>query len=154
MLSIVTKTTVTFTRLSYSVCKGYEIYATETIGDEEVTHLVEIIDNPKVPNLIKERRQLEYNERQRWELARDTLALASDSIDLYVNNIQLNTNHYTYSQNIKILSIHSKISKNDLIEIEYNVDRVQREYPSTNEVKYKVIPIFNDSHKIGQHIVL
>lgn len=154
MLSIVTNTTVTFTRLSYNICSGYEIYAIEKVAGADVTHLVETIDNPKVPNLVPERATLDWNARQRWELPRDVLALASDSINVYLNNVQVNTNNYTFSSEFRTLLIHTKLGPNDLIEIEYNVDRIERHYPSVNNVRYKVIPIFNQSHKLGQHIVL
>lgn len=154
MLSIVTKNVITFTRLPYSTCSGYEIYAVETISGSEVTHLVEKIDNIKVPNLIKEKKMLEYNSLQKWTLPKDVLALATDSIDVYINNVQTNTNHYTYSPSLRILTIHSKLTANDLIEIEYNVDRIKLEYSSTGTTKYKVMPIFNESHKIGQHTIL
>ena len=154
MLSLVTKNILTFARLPYSICSGYKIYSIEVVDSVEVTHLIETVENNKAPNIILEKATLKCNPKKRWELSKHILALDSYSINVFINNIQISTNNYTYIPGINILSIHSNISANDLIEIEYNVDKMKVEYAAINNTSYKVVPIFNESHKIGQHTVL
>ena len=155
MINIVTENIITFTRLPYSLCKGYRLIVTEIVNGSEVTHEEPgMIENPKVPTLVSERKELDYNYKKKWSLPSDAIISSSDDLKVWINNILVNTNSYTYSPNIKMLEIGIELSKDDLIEIEYNVDRISLKRNSMNETRYTIIPVFHNSHHIGQHTVL
>lgn len=154
MLNIVTENIITFSRLSDVMCTGYKIITRETVAPGTIITHEEIIDNPKAPNLIKERTELEYNSKQKWSLSDDIAATATDSLSVWVNNVLLNTNQYTYSPILKMLTIELELNYYDLIEVEYDVDRIEIKRNSMNPSTYEIIPILKESYKIGQHVVL
>lgn len=154
MLSLVKENILTFTRLPYSICSGYRIITIENVKGNEVES-EEYIDNPKVPLMISERLELEYNPKRKWSLPNDATTTSTDSLKVWVNNVQLDIDSYIYSPNLKMLFIvNEDIHENDLIEVEYTVDRIEIRKTTQNDVRFKVYPVFNESHKIGQHTVI
>lgn len=153
MLSLVKESVLTFARLPYSICCGYKIITIENVNGKDVQS-EEYIDNPKVPLMVYERMELEYNDRHKWDLPKYATTTSTDSLKVWVNNIELDIDGYTYSSSLKMLTINQNINVNDLIEIEYAVDRIEIKRKSQNEINFKVYPIFNESHKIGQHSVI
>lgn len=153
MLSLVKENILTFTRLPYSICKGYKVITIEKVDGKEIES-EEYIENPKVPLIVAERKELEYNPKQRWSLPRYATTTSTDSLRVWINNIELETDGYVYSPNLRMLAINQQLTENDLIEIEYSVDRIQMIKKSQNEINFKIYPIFNECHRIGQHSVI
>lgn len=153
MLTLVKENIITFTRLPYSICKGYNVIITEDVNGKEVVSR-EYIENPKVPLIVKERVELEYNAKLKWELPRYITTTSSDTLKVWVNNVELDIKSYTYSPSLRMLSINSDISEKDLIEAEYTVDRIEIIKNTQNDIQIKVYPVYNESHKIGQHSVI
>lgn len=156
MLSIVNTNSLTFTRLSYSICSGYIINAITIVDGVKTSIKIDEIVNPKMPNLIKEKQVLQYNDKRKWELPIDIIATASDSIKVYINNVQITTNAYTYSPNIKLLYLNetTNITANTLIEIEYDTDKVLYVCKTDIICDYEIVPIYNENYRIGQHTIL
>jgi hypothetical protein len=156
MLSIVNNTSLTFKRLPYSMCSGYIINAITMVDGKRTAIKVDEISNPKVPNLVSERMTLKYNELRKWELPDEVVASASDGIKVYINNVQITTNSYTYSPNIKMLYFNksSNIDANTLIEIEYNTDKVLYVCKTDINSEFEVVPIYQETFRVGQHTIL
>lgn len=153
MLTLVKENIITFTRLPYSICKGYNLITIEDVNGNKVESR-EYIENPKVPLMVKERIELEYNPKLKWELPKYITTTSTDTLKVWINNVELDIESYTYSPTLKMLTINSDISKKDLIEVEYTVDRIEIRKNTQNDIQFKVYPVYNEGHKIGQHSVI
>lgn len=154
ILNAITKNTITFTRISNDACIGYKIIAEEVINGEIKEYLLAEIQNPKAPMPVNERAELEYNQDCKWDLPKDVLGTGSDSVKVWVNNVEIDTGQYTFSPKLRVLYIDCKLAPNDLIQIEYSVDRISYTHNTQNVCTYKVTPVFKNTHTIGQHTVL
>lgn len=155
MLSLVNKTTLTWSRLPYDICKGYTVNAITKVSGKVTSVKLDDVDNPKVPNLVAERQVLKFNTLRKWQLPADVVAGGSDDIKVYINNVQITTNSYTYNPNIRVLYLNDTGENNNtLIEIEYYTDKVLYVCKTNIICEYEVIPIYNESYRIGQHTVL
>ena len=107
MLSLVNKNTLTWSRLPYAICSGYIVNAITMVDGVRTCVKLDDVDNPKVPNLITEKKTLKYNSYRKWELPKDVVAGGSDDIKVFINNVQITTNSYTYNPNIRLLYLNN-----------------------------------------------
>lgn len=154
ILSAIIKNTITFTRVSNDACIGYKIIANEIINGVSKEYLLTEISNPKAPTPVKEKVDLVYNKDCKWNLPADILGTGSDSVKVWINNVEINTRQYTFSPKLKVIYIDCKLTPNDLIQVEYSVDRISYTHNTQNVCTYKVTPVFKNTHTIGQHTIL
>ena len=151
MLKLVDENIITFERLPYYLCKGYNLNITYSDGIEETIY----IENTKAANFIKERKELQYNSELLWILSGDICATSAVDIKVYINTIEINTNYYNYNKSSRMMSIDTlDITPNDIIEVEFDVDKMQYVHNSEKTCEYYVYPIFKNNYKIGQHTKL
>lgn len=151
MLKLVKENIITFERLPYYLCEGYNLKITYSDGIEETIY----IQNTKAANFIKERKELEYNSELLWILPADICAVSAADIKVYINNVQINTNYYNYNKLGRMISVDSiNITPNDIVEVEFDVDKIQYVHNSEKTCDYYVYPIFKNNYKIGQHTKL
>lgn len=155
MLSLVNKTTLTWSRLPYDICSGYTVNAITVVDGKRTSIKLDDVDNPKVPNLVAERQVLKFNSLRKWVMPADIVAGSSDDIKVFINNVQITTNSYTYNPNIGVLYLNDTGENNNvLIEIEYYTDKVLYVCKTNIICEYEILPIYNESYRIGQHTVL
>lgn len=154
MSGIVTTNVITFKRLSHIACSGYNIYVKEQTADGEKNYLLDTIQNPKISLDILEKKALKYNKLQKWQLRDEITGVNSSSVNVYINHNKIDTNKYTFNVKNKILYIHLKLNKDDIIEVEYCLDIVTYSHETINNCEYIVVPIFKKSHLIGSHNIL
>lgn len=151
MLKLVKENVITFERLPYYLCEGYNLEITYSDGIEETIY----IENTKAANYIKERKELEYNVSLLWTLPDDIYAESAADIKVYINSVEISTNYYNYNISSRMMSIDSlNVIKNDVIEVEFDTDKMQYIHNSEKTCKYYVYPIFKNNYKIGQHTKL
>lgn len=151
MLKLVKENIITFERLSYYLCEGYNLKIIYDEGIEEIIY----IENTKAANFIKEKKELQYNSELLWILPSNICATSAVDIKVYINNVELNTNYYDYNKASRMISIHEiDLTKNDVIEVEFDTDKIQYIHNSEKTCKYYVYPVFKNNYKIGQHTKL
>ena len=151
MLKLVKENIITFERLSYYLCEGYNLKIIYDEGIEEIIY----IKNTKAANFIKEKKELQYNSELLWILPSNIYATSAADIKVYINNVELNTNYYDYNKASRMISIHEiDLTKNDVIEVEFDTDKIQYIHNSEKTCKYYVYPVFKNNYKIGQHTKL
>lgn len=151
MIKLVEENIITFERLPYYLCEGYNLKITYSDGIEEIIY----IENTKVANFIKEKKELQYNAELLWILPSDICAISAADIKVYINNVEINTNYYNYNISSRMISIDAlDIIENDTIEVEFDVDKMQYIHNSEKTCEYYVYPIFKNNYKIGQHTKL
>lgn len=151
MLKLVKENIITFERLSYYLCEGYNLKIIYDEGIEETIY----IENTKASNFIKEKKELQYNSELLWILPSNICATSAADIKVYINNVELNTNYYDYNKASKMISINEvDVTKNDVIEVEFDTDKIQYIHNSEKTCKYYVYPVFKNNYKIGQHTKL
>lgn len=154
MINVVSENVISFRRISKEICDGYRIIVKENVDGVIKEYVLDEIENPKAPITVKEAVELEYNEELKWQLPDDVVATGSDSISVWLNHVQLTTVQYTLSAKHKLLYLHSQATPDDLIEVEYEVDRITYTHNTSNICEYSVVPIFKRTHSIGRHTVL
>lgn len=143
--------TITFTRIPNIECIGYEIYS----HDENEETLITYIKNPRTNTNIFERKEYEYNEDLKFDLPDDVIAASSNDIKVYINNVEINISNYAYDDYKKRVEVYKDtVIENDLIEIEYKVDRIKYIHVTNKAFKYRVKPIYEKNFIIGQHSLL
>lgn len=151
MLKLVDENIITFERLPYYLCKGYNLNITYSDGIEETIY----IENTKSANYIREKKELEYNAELLWTLPADIYAENASEIKVYVNNVEINTNYYNYNISSRMMSIDVlNITANDIVEVEFDEDKMQYIHSSEKTCAYYIYPIFRNNYKIGQHTKL
>jgi hypothetical protein len=151
MLRLVNENVITFERLPYYLCEGYNLKITYSDGIEETIY----IQNTKASNFIKEKQELEYNSGLLWTLPDDICATSAADIKVYINSVEISTNYYNYNISSRMMSIDSlDVTPNDTIEVEFDVDKMQYVHNSDRTCEYYVYPIFKNNYKIGQHTKL
>ncbi len=151
MLKLVNENIITFERLPYYLCEGYNLKITYGDGIEETIY----IENTKSANYIKEKKELDYNEELLWTLPDDICAENAAEIKVYVNNVEISTNYYNYNISSRMMSIDGlNVTANDTIEVEFDADKIQYSHSSEKTCTYYVYPIFKNNYKIGQHTKL
>lgn len=151
MLKLVKENIITFERLPYYLCEGYNLKIIYSDGIEEPIY----IKNTKAANFIKERKELQYNPELLWTLSSDICATSTADMKVYINNVRISTNYYNYNISSRMMSIDSlNITQNDIIEVEFDVDKMLYVHNSERTCKYYVYPIFKNNYKIGQHTKL
>lgn len=151
MLRLVNENVITFERLPYYLCEGYNLKITYSDGIEETIY----IENTKASNFIKEKQELEYNSGLLWALPDDICATSAADIKVYINSVEISTNYYNYNISSRMMSIDSlDVTPNDTIEVEFDVDKIQYVHNSDKTCEYYVYPIFKNNYKIGQHTKL
>lgn len=151
---LVSRNTISFTRLPYNICTGYKIYAKEYVSGTITEYLLDTIQNLKTTAMTVERKTFQYNLYKEWQLPEDATASTSQEAKVYINNVELDTTMYTYNPTFKTLKIHCPITENDLIEAEYCVDRITYQHATPFPCEYKIVPIYRNSHTFGQHTLL
>lgn len=151
MLKLVKENIITFERLPYYLCEGYNLKITYSDDIEETIY----IQNTKAANFIKETKELEYNSELLWILPADICAASAADIKVYINNVQITTNYYNYNKLGRMISVDAiNITPNDVVEVEFDVDKIQYVHNSEKTCEYYVYPIFKNNYKIGQHTKL
>lgn len=153
-IKLTTKNTISFKRLNTSSCTHYEIYATYKDDENNIEFLLDTIENPKMQNPFRKSKMLDYKESMLWEMEEEIMAKTSIDVNVYINEIKLTTMQYTFNPKNRILNIHIKAKSNDVIKIEYNVDRLSYVHNSDMECTYRIAPIFKGGYRLGEHSLL
>lgn len=153
-IKLATKNTITFKRVNTTSCTHYEIYATYKDDLNNIEFLLDTVKNPKIQSPFLKSKILDYNERMIWEIEEEVIAKTSIDVNVYINEIRLNTIQYTFNPKNKILNIHTKANPNDVIKFEYNVDRISYSHNSDIPCDYRIVPIFDNGYRLGEHSLL
>lgn len=153
-IKLTTKNTISFKRVNTSSCTHYEIYATCKGSEKNVEFLLDTVENPKMQSPFRKSKVLDYNEAMIWEMNEEIIAKTSIDVNVYINELKLTTIQYTFNPKNRILNIHIKANPNDNIKIEYNVDRLSYVHNSDIECTYRIVPIFKDGYRLGEHSLL
>lgn len=150
-IQITKQSTITFKRIDTKACTHYQIYAR---GENIPEYLLDTIENPKTPSPYNRIKFLEYNKNKIWEFDEKVMAKTSSDVAVYVNNIRLNTGQYTFSSSLSTLNIHINLKPKDSIKVEYKVDRLEYVHNTNKKHEYRVVPIFRNDYRLGDHSYL
>lgn len=153
-IKLTTKNTISFKRINTSSCTHYEIYATHKDGEDNIEFLLDTIKNPKMQSPFRKSKMLDYNDKMIWEMDEEVIAKTSIDLNVYINNLKLSAIQYTFNPKSRILNIHIKASSSDVIKIEYDVDRISYTHNSDSPCEYRIVPIFENGYRLGEHSLL
>lgn len=141
---------LSFNRVTDNNCISYNIF--KIINNEEI--LIENLENPTVPNPVEKTVIIKYNEKQEWDLPKNTIASCSYGVKVFIDGEELTTSYYTFSPSLKVLIILKKLQETNVIELKLFVDEIQIEYETDEDRDYKVVPVFSNNFNLGRHIKL
>jgi hypothetical protein len=153
-IQLTTKNTITFKRVDTKHCTSYKIYANYLEDGEMKEYLLDEIPNPKTSSPLPKVKYFEYNKRKMWTFNERVLARSTSDVVVYVNEVRLITSQYTFAPAIGILNIHIPLSEGDVIKVEYNVDGLKYVHNTTKRHEYRIVPVFNNEYKLGDHNLL
>lgn len=151
ILNLISKNTITFSRIKDYSCIGYNIYGKI---DKEEYKLLDYIENNSYFSPILETQSLEYDgESKEWNLSSDAILNSTSSVKLYINDKLIPIKSYTISYNLYKIYIDIDLKKDDLIVAKYYVDRIKYIHSANRKYFYKVLPVYKNI-QLGQHSLL
>ena len=151
MLNLVIKNSITFDRMPYYLCAGYNIKITYNNKTSETIY----IENTPASNSVLEEKELEYNVDLTWKLPDNLIATNTNDIKVFINEIEIDTLYYNYNKASNLISIDNlDVTKNDIIKIQYECDKIIYEHNTHEKCKYEIFPVYRNNYKIGQHTKL
>lgn len=150
-MDLVIKNSITFDRIPYYLCKGYNLKITYDNGVIENLY----IDNFKASTNIEVEKEYDYNPDLTWKLPNNVVASNATDIKVFINGAQIEALYYNYNKLKNLITIDGlNITKNDLIKIVYMCDKIVYEHNTHCKCKYEIFPVFRNNYKIGQHTKL
>lgn len=154
------KKTIQFPRLTSKNVLKYEIY-TKTIDDTYDSgiriDLIDTIENPNIPSLVKNQIDLEYSNNNTWSLPKNIFMDRDHEIIILVDNIQISKLYYTVNKTAKLFTINTNkitINKDTKITIIYYQDIIEKSYMLEKDCEIFVKPVIIDSYHYGQHNII
>ena len=148
MLNLVVNNTITFNRIPYYLCSGYNIKITYNDNASEIVY----VENTQSSNPIKELQEFDYNVDLTWKLPSNVIATSATDIKVFINSVEIDTMYFNYNKLENLITIDGiDVTPNDIVKIEYNCDKILYEHNTTNLCSYKIYPIYKNNYKIGQH---
>ena len=147
MLNLVIKNTITFDRIPYYLCAGYNVKITYNDNTSETIY----IKNTQTSNNVLEEKELEYNVDLTWRLPNNLIATSAADIKIFVNNTELDLLYYNYNKLDNLITIDNiNVTKNDIIKVQYQCDKIIYEHNTHEKCKYEIFPVYKNNYKIGQ----
>lgn len=151
MLNLVIKNTITFIRMPYYLCSGYNLKITYEDGTSEIIY----IENTQTPNEVIEEKEFDYNIDLTWKLPDYIVATSTEDIIVFINGTEISSIYYNYNKLGNLISIDNlDVTKNDIVKMQYKCDKIIYEHNTHKKCKYEVFPIYKNSYKLGQHTKL
>lgn len=154
------KKTIRFPRLSSKSVLGYEVY-TKTLDSTYESgirnDLLDTIENPSIPNPIKETITLDYAINATWSLPRHIYLDKDHSIIVLIDGLQISSLCYNVNKLRNVFSISTnKIELNPSTKIEmiYYKDMIEKSYLLENDCEIFVKPIIKESYQYGDHNII
>lgn len=154
------KKTITFRRLPSKHVKCYEVYAAYKDDNYDSgirNELLDIIDNPDVPNPRLIRIPLAYNDNATWELPDDAFLDRDHQFRLFLNNFIMSSAYFNFNRLLKLITfdtVAKTYTLNDKMELEYYQDIITKEYMLESDCVITVKPIFLDTYNYGDHNII
>lgn len=154
------KKTITFRRLKAKNVTKYEIYAKfqdDSYDSGIRTELLDVIDNPVVPDTYLKKITLAYNENATWSLPDDAYLDRDHQFRLFLNDFVLTSLCYKYNQLSRLITLDTVMKTytiNDVIELEYYQDLITKSYMLESDCEIYVKPIFTDTYTYGYHNII
>lgn len=154
------KKTIRFKRLITKNVIAYEVYATYKDNTYESgirTELLDTIENPKEPNPVIKRIELNYNTNATWELPRDAYMDRDHQFRLYMNDFIVSSMCYKFNRITKLITLDTILKQytiNDKMEMEYYQDIITKDYMLEEDCEISIKPIFAESYTYGYHNVI
>lgn len=156
-LPVVKQNLLTFKRLKSLNVTGYKIVVKETLEDGSINkRLLETIPNPTVPQYVLHRYPLEYRRSQYWDLPEDVCYDSDHKVEVFINGVQLDGMHRTYSERLRRVSImlESPLKTSDLVEVTYYQDEITYTHTTPYRSEYFIEPVITYAYNVGNHNVL
>lgn len=154
------KKTITFRRLPSKNVLAYEVYATykdNNYASGVRTDLLDVIENPIVPNPVVKRITLPYNDNATWQLPYDAYLDRDHQFRLYLNDCIVSSMCYKYNRITKLVTFDTVMklyTVNDIMEMEYYLDIITKDYMLENDCEISIKPVFTDTYTYGNHNVI
>lgn len=154
------KKTITFPRLSSKNVEKYDIYSKtvdSTYASGFRVELIDSIQNPAIPDTVKETIELDYNPSYTWPLPKDIYLDRDHGILIQIDDIQISKLYYTINKVSKLFTINTNqvtINPDTNIKLTYYKDVVSKSYSFEEDCSIIIKPILSSNYSYGKHNII